>query len=366
MMGELILRNLLHRPMRTLIGAMGVAVEVALVILIVGLTSGLLTETAKRIEGIGADIMLQPPAASIIINFSGSPMPTKIGEKVAELKYVKDVAPALLQFNSTGAVETIWGIDKNTFRAVSNGFVFMEGHDMEGPDDLLVDDWAAKAKHLKVGDTYNVLNHDWHVVGIVEHGKGARLFVPLTTLQSLVGARDKASIFLVKCTRPEHTDDVMEEMRRLLPGYTVRPLKDFLSLMTSTNIPGLQSFINAMIALAVCIGLLVIFLTMYTTVIERTRDIGVLKSLGANHWFVIRALLSESAALCVLGVGAGVGLSYLVRAGFLWKFPTLSILITPDWIFRAALIALAGAVLGASYPAWLASRKDAVEALSYD
>src|SRR5213082_1460507 len=85
MMGELILRNLLHRPMRTLIGALGVAVEVALVILIVGLTSGLLTETAKRIEGIGADIMLQPPAASIIINFSGSPMPIKIGERVGEI-----------------------------------------------------------------------------------------------------------------------------------------------------------------------------------------------------------------------------------------------------------------------------------------
>src|SRR5439155_567629 len=101
----------------------------------------------------------------------------------------------------------------------------------------------------------------------------------------------------------------------------VRPLKDFLSLMTATNIPGLQSFISAMIALAVSIDLLVIFLTMYTTVIERTRDIGVLKSLGANHWFVIRSLLSESAALCVLGVGGGVGLSYLVRAGFLKPTP---------------------------------------------
>ncbi|PYT77441.1 MAG: ABC transporter permease [Acidobacteria bacterium] len=366
MMSELILRNLLHRPMRTLIALTGIGFEVMLIIIIVGLTSGLLTETAKRIEGIGADIMLQPPAASIIINFSGSPMPIKIGEKVAELKYVKAVAPALLQFNSSGAVETIWGIDKDSFRAVSGGFVFLAGHDLEGPDDLLVDDWAARAKNLKVGDTFNVLNHDWHVVGIVEHGKGARLFVPLTTLQNLVGAHDKASIFLVKCTRPEHTDDVMGEMRHLLPSYTVRPLKDFLSLMTATNIPGLESFISAMIALAVCIGLLVIFLTMYTTVLERTRDIGVLKSLGANHWFVIRSLLSETAALCVLGVGTGVGLSYLVRAGFLWKFPTLSILITTGWIFRAGLIALAGAMLGASYPAWMASHKDAVEALSYD
>jgi len=366
MMGEFILRNLFHRPVRTLIGVMAVAVEVALVVLIVGLTSGLLTETAKRIEGIGADIVLQPPAASIFLNFSGAPMPIKIGDKLRELKYVHAVAPALLQFNSAGGVDTIWGIDKDSFTAVSGGLVFQEGHDMEGPDDILVDDWAAKAKHLKVGDKFNILNHDWHVAGVFEHGKGARLFVPLSTLQDLVGAHDKASIFLVKCTRPEHTDDVIEDVHHALPGYTVRPLKEFMSLMTSTNIPGLQSFIDAMIALAVCIGLLVIFLTMYTTVIERTRDIGVLKSLGANRAFIIRALLTESAALCAFGIVAGVGLSYVVRAAFLAGFPTLSILITPEWILKAAAIALAGAVFGATYPAWLASRKDAVEALSYD
>jgi putative ABC transport system permease protein len=366
MMGELVFRNLLHRPLRTFIGVMAVAVEVALVVLIVGLTSGLLTETAKRIQGIGADVMLQPPAASIFLGFSGSPMPIKIGQKLQELKYVQAVAPALLQFNSSGGVEVIYGIDPESFRAVSGGFVFLHGHDMEGPDDLLVDDWEARAKNIKVGDTYSLLNHDWHVAAIIEHGKGARLFVPISTLQDLVGAHDKSSIFLLKCTRPEHTDDVMDEIRVVLPGYTVRPLRDFLSLMSSTNIPGLETFIHAMIALAISIGLLVIFLTMYTTVIERTRDIGVLKSIGANRAFIVRALLTESTVLCVLGIAAGVGLSYLVRAAFLAGFPTLSILITPAWVLRAGGIALVGAILGASYPAWMASRKDPVEALSYD
>jgi putative ABC transport system permease protein len=365
MMGELIARNLLHRPLRTLIGAVGIAVEVALVVLIVGLTSGLLSETAKRIEGIGADIMLQPPAASPILTFSGAPMPIKIGDKLAELKFVQSVAPVLFQFNTSG-VEIVYGIDPDSFRAVSGGFVFLYGHDLEGPDDILVDDVAAKVKNIKAGETFRIFEHDWRVAGIVEHGKGSRLFVPLVTLQELVGARDKASIFFLKCTRPEHTEDVMENIRHVLPGYTVRPLKEYLSLMSSTNIPGLETFINAMIMLAISIGLLVIFLTMYTTVIERTRDIGVLKSLGANQWFVIRALLSESAALCLLGIGAGVGLSYLVRAGFVWRFPSLTILITSGWILRASGIALMGALFGASYPAWLASRKDAVEALSYD
>jgi putative ABC transport system permease protein len=366
MMGEFVFRNLFHRPLRTVIGVFAIGVEVMLVVVIVGLTSGLLQETAKRIEGIGADIMVQAPAAQILIGFSGSPMPIKIADKLAELKFVQSVAPALLQFNTAGGVETVWGIDPKSFRDVSNGFVFLEGRDLQDPDDLLVDDWAAKAKKLKVGDTYELLNHKWTIVGIVEHGKAGRLFVPLTTLGDLVGAREKATIFLVKCTRPEHTDDVIAEIKDLLPNHPVRPLKEFMTLMNSTNIPGLQTFINAMIALAVSIGLLVIFLTMYTTVLERTRDIGVLKSLGASKLLIVRALLAETILLCFLGIAAGVGLSYLVRAGFLAAFPTLSILITPGWIIRAGLIALAGALFGASYPAWLASRKDAVQALSYD
>jgi putative ABC transport system permease protein len=368
MMGELIVRNLFHRPVRTIIGILAIAVEVALVVLIVGLTSGMLTETAKRIEGIGADIMLQPPAASIFLGFSGSPMPIKIADKLRDLKYVQAVAPALLQFNSNGGVEVVYGIDPDSFRAVSGGFVFLSGHDMQASDDVLVDDWAAKAKHLKVGDTYNLFNNDWRVAGIVEHGKGSRIFVPISTLQDLVGAHDKASIFLVKCTRPEHTEDVIEDLRRPenFPGYTIRPLKELMSLMTSTNIPGLQTFIDAMIALAVSIGLLVIFLTMYTTVIERTRDIGVLKSLGANSPFIVRALLLESALLCLFGIVAGIALSYGVRAAFVAIFPTLPMQITAPWLVRAGLIALVGTVLGASYPAWVASKKDAVEALTFD
>jgi putative ABC transport system permease protein len=366
MMGQFVWRNLFHRPVRTMIGVLAVAVEVALVIIIVGLTSGMLQETAKRIEGIGADVMVQPNSATNMFMFSGAPMPTKIADKILELRYVQYITPALLQFNTSGGVETIWGIDSVSFRQVSNGFVFLEGRDMAGPDDMLIDDWQAKAKHVKLGDTYPLLNHDWHVVGIVEHGKAGRIFVPIATLQALVGARDKASIFLVKCTRPDHTDDVMTEIKALLPTNKVQPVKEYMSLMTSTNIPALQTFIHAMIALAVSIGLLVIFLSMYTTVLERTRDIGVLKSLGASKGLIVRALLAETTLLCLLGILAGIGLSYALRAGFLKVFPTLSILITPEWVVKAGLIAIAGALIGASYPAWQASRKDAVEALAYD
>jgi putative ABC transport system permease protein len=366
MIKHMIMQNVLHRPVRTVISVIAVGVEVTLVLIIVGLTSGLLTDTARRIEGIGADIMVQPPSASVFMAFSGAPMPIRIQDKLAELKYVEHVAPVLLQFNSVGGLEIIYGIDPESFHAVSGGFVFHSGHNLENPDDILVDDWYARAKNVEAGQTLHILGHDFHVAGVVEHGKGARLFVALSTLQELSGARDKASVFFIKCDRPERTAAVMDEIRELLPRYEIRPLKDFLSLMTSSNLPGLQAFIDSMIALAVSIGFLVIFLSMYTTIKERTREIGVLKSLGASKAYIAEVILSETSLLCGLGIVVGVGMTFGVRAFFLKAFPTLTILITVGWILRVALIAIVGGLVGAAYPAWVASRKDPVEALAYE
>jgi putative ABC transport system permease protein len=365
MIRHMIVQNVLHRPLRTLITVLAVAIEVTLVIIVVGLTSGLLAESAKRIEGVGADIMVQPPSASVFMAFSGAPMPIAIAGKLEQLEYVQAVAPVLLQFNSTG-LEIVYGIEQNSFKAVTGGFVFHEGHDLEQPNDIIVDDVYSKSKHIKLGQTVRILDHEFHVVGIVEHGKGARLFVFMSTLQDMAGARDKASVFFIKCDRTDHTVAVMDEIRQLLPRYEIRPLKDFISLMTSSNLPGLGAFINVMIGIAVVIGFLVIFLSMYTTIIERTREIGVLKALGASKPYIVQIILSETTLLCLAGVVGGIGLSFAMRSIFIKLFPTLTILITAPWILRAGLIAVVGGLLGAAYPAWLASRKDPVEALAYE
>ena len=240
MIRQLVVNNVLHRPIRTIVSVIAVGVEVALVILIVGLTSGMLQETAKRIEGIGADIMLQPPSASVFLG---------VQRRAHAHQNCRQIARTPLRAGGRSGPVAVQLLRRcrhhlrnrpEIFRDVSGGFVFLEGHDMQGPDDILVDDWAAKAKHVTVGSTFRLLDHDFHVAGIVEHGKGARLFVPLATLQDLSGSRDKASVFFIKCTRADHTQAVMDEMRPLFPGYEIRPLKDFLTLMTSANLPGPQ------------------------------------------------------------------------------------------------------------------------------
>jgi putative ABC transport system permease protein len=121
-----------------------------------------------------------------------------------------------------------------------------------------------------------------------------------------------------------------------------------------------------MISIAVIVGFLVTFLSMYTTVIERTREIGVLKSLGASKSYIVRIILSETTLLCLVGSAAGVGLSFALRAIIHDLHPSLPIQITYSWTVRAGLIAIAGGLLGSCYPAWIASRKDPVEALAYE
>ncbi len=362
----MIVRNVMYRPVRTIITVLAVAIEVTLVVIVVGLTSGLLLDVAKRTEGVGADIMVQPPSASVFMAFSGAPMPISIAGKLKELEYVQAVAPVLVQFNSVNGLDVVYGIEQDTFRAVSGGFVLHEGTELQSANDILVDDVYARSKKVRVGQSLHILEHDFHVAGIVEHGKGARLFVLMSTLQEMSGARDKASIFFLKCDRSDHTAAAMDEIRQLLPRYEIRPLKDYISLMTSSTLPGLGAFINVMIGIAVGIGFLVIFLSMYTTIIERTREIGVLKSLGASKGYIVEIVFSETTLLCLAGVVSGIGLSFLLRTAFLKLFPSLTILITLKWILLAGLIAVLGGLLGACYPAWLASRKDPVEALAYE
>jgi putative ABC transport system permease protein len=310
--------------------------------------------------------MVQPQTTSLFLGFSGAPMPVQIAERIAEVPQVAAVAPVMVQASTSGGVTLIYGIEPESFAAVSGGFHYLAGGGLNSPDDVLVDDIYADSRGLQLGQTIELLNQSFRIAGIVEHGKGARIFLRLDRLQDLMGSVGKASIFFVKVIAPSQTNAVLQNLQRLLPNYQLRDMQEYVSLMVAGNIPGLSNFITVIIALAVSIGLLVIFVTMYSTMVERTREIGILKSMGASGRYIFRLVLRETALLTVLGIAAGIGMSYLVRGLVGLVFPTLPILITGEWMIRASLIALFASLCGASYPALRASKRDAVEALAYE
>ena len=202
-------------------------------------------------------------------------------------------------------------------------FQYLAGGPFQGPNDMIVDDLFAEQNHTKVGDHYDVLNQSFRVCGIVEHGKGARRYVPITTLQDLLGSEGKASMFFVKTDTPDNAETVVAEIKQI-PGmeqYVARSLAEYASLMTVANMPGLGPFIDIVIGISVIIGFIVIFQSMYTAVMERTREIGILKSLGATRFYIVNVVLRESFLLAVGGVLLGLVFTGLGSAAINYKFP---------------------------------------------
>ncbi|HET7750791.1 MAG TPA: FtsX-like permease family protein [Terriglobales bacterium] len=366
-MNKMIVANLLHRPIRSLISIIAVALEVILILLIVGLSMGMLNDARTRQEGIGADVMVTPPGSSFLSGITGAPVSVKVANVLRKLPHVVAVAPIITQLTTTGNVEVIYGIDLKNF-PLTGPFQYVAGGPFQGPDDALVDDYFADTNRVKVGDQILILNHSFHVRGIVEHGKGARKFVPMNTLQELVGASGKASMFYVKLDTPSNANLVVKEVKDVpgMQNYTVRSMSDYLSMMTPANLPGFNKFIAVVIGVAVTIGFIVIFQAMYAAVMERTREIGILKSLGASKLYIVNAILRETGLLACAGIGVGIAISFLARAIIRDRLPIVPMHITPDWIWRATIIALIGALAGALYPAVKAARKDPIDALAYE
>ena len=362
----MIIAGLKARPVRTSVSILAVALEVTLILVVVGLTSGISSETGKRTEGVGADILLQPPNSSLFLALSNTTMPVTLGDKLRELPGVKVVSPVQTLVNSSAGLEFIYGIDPETFNALGNGFIWHKGGLFKNADDVVVDDIYARAKNVTVGDKVELVGHTFKIAGIVEHGKGARLFISLPAAQSMTGNTGKASLFFIKINDPAQVQTVIGEVKKLLEGYGVIALKEYTALMMSNSMPALDAFISTVVFVALCIGVLVIFLSMYTTITERTREIGILRSLGASKQFIVTLIFQESAAVCLVGVVLGIGASFLIAKAVTMMFPTLIVLITPDWIGKATVFAVLSGVIGSLYPSLKAAKQDPVEALAYE
>ena len=368
MMNRMIVGNLLHRPLRSLISIVAVALEVTLILLIVGLSLGMLHDQRTRNAGIGADVIVLPPGSSFIAGLTGAPMPIKIGDVLGKLPHVEKVAPVVTQVSSAGTLEIIAGIDLPSYQSLSDGFHYLEGGPFQGPYEVLVDDLFAKSKHAKVGDAIEILNNKFRICGIVERGKGARKFVPISTLQDLIGAKDKATIFYLKLDNPANADTVVDEVKHVsgMERYMVNSMASYLAAMTTGNIPMLSTFIDVVVGISVFVGFLAIFQTMYTTVMERTREIGILKSMGASKLYIINVVLRETALLALAGIALGIVVSLAARVALAHRFPLLQVVVDGGWIVRSAVIGIAGAIAGALYPAYKAAQKDPIDALAYE
>lgn len=362
---RLVLENLKHRKTRTALSALSIGFQVTMILTVVGLSRGMLEDSIQRARGVNADIWVKPPGASLI-SFSSAGMDERLLEKYFRLQPHVAVATGSM-IHPIGGISTMAGIDIQGFTQLSGGFRYLEGGPFQGPDDLIIDEYYARQNNRKVGDNVKLANRDWRVCGVVEAGKLGRLFVPLRTLQEVTGNTNKLSQIFLKLDDSARTQEVIDGLKKDLEGYSINSLEELVSMFTVSNVPGLRAFIYVIIGLSVVIGFLVVSLTMYTTVLERTREIGILKALGAAPGDILGILIRETILLALVGWVTGLLLSF----GAHWILnqsvkANLQSVLTPDWWPLVLGIAVGASLLGALYPGLRAARQDAIEALAYE
>jgi len=335
-----------------------------MILTLVGVSYGTLDGTAQRARGVGADILFRPPGSSAIA-LSSAPMSDKIPALLMQEPHVTFATGTIVQ--PLSGFDSITGLDLGAFTRLNGGFHYLQGGPLVNDNDLIVDEYYAKQKHLRIGDELTLVNHDWKLAGIYEGGKLARICVKLPVLQALTGNPGHLSQIYVKVDDPSKAQAVVDALRVKYHGYQIYTLEEFTSLLSINSVGMLKSFIGVVIGIAVVVGFIVVFMAMYTAVLERTREIGILKAVGASSGLILNILFRETLLLALLGAVLGIVLTYGTQ--WLMKHVVPASLVQEtvySWWPIATGIAVVGALLGAIVPGIKAVQQDVTEALSYE
>jgi putative ABC transport system permease protein len=353
--------------MRSLLSILLIGVPVTLILCLVGLSHGFIEDSQKRQRGIGADILMRPKTSSFL-SLNGAPIPSEMVAFLAKQPHVK-MATGVVNVTVEGITLGATGINYEEFTQMSGGFQFHSGGAFQRPDDVIMDDYYANQTKARVGDTITMLNGKWHVCGIMESGKLSHIVVPVKTLQERLGNGGNVNQIYLKLDDAANTGAVIESLKKIpgLVDYPIFSMEEFTSLLNVNNIPALAGFIAVVMGIGVVIGFAVVCLSMYMAVLQRTREIGILKSLGASKSFILGIILSEAFFLGLGGTILGILMSYgaaaLIHA---LKPASLPMIIVYEWWPRTGAITVTGALLGALYPGLTAAAHDPIEALSYE
>ena len=366
LMDSLVLSNIVHRPARTAVSILGTAVGVLLIVFTVGLAHGVLRERGRRESNIGAQIMVRSSGS---LGFGGTApfmLPVSRAAEIPRIEGVRAATPigqALDRSDAGFGTRLIDGIEFDDYAKLT-AISIREGEKLTGGDQAIIDPVWQQQRNAAIGSTVQLFERPFKIVGVYEPPGGGRVKIPLSTLQDQEGAEGRASAILVAVNDPVQQDEVAARIRERFPDDQIIFTRDLPEIYAS-GVPALNVFIKVVVGVATAISMLVILLAMYTTVTERTRQIGILKALGMSKTGIAWVIEQEAILVSLLGVTVGVVFAFVARLGVM-RMTTLVVEIEPRWIAISFLVGIVGGSVGALYPALRAARQDAVEALSYE
>ena len=366
-MDNLIVNNIRQRPLRALVSVAGVALGVALVMLFTGLSRGMSNDLQRRSSNLRAEIIFTRPGGMELTSSTAN-LPVQYVEALAKVEGVESAVPVIRYVFQGGrgfGFEQVEGVDWAGL-AAQNGMSLLEGRAPAGLDEVVIDETKARNSGAGVGDSLNVFGgKPYRIVGVYTPEAGARVKMSLAAMQDALGSPEKCSYIFVKARAGADATDLARRIDRALPDNKIQFTRDLPMFNFERSIPFLGVFLRALVALSAVVSALVVMLAMYTTITERTREIGILKALGASRGYIVSTIEQEALVISLLGLAAGFAVSFAAKA-LIQRAYGLPFDYGWRWALVAAAIGLGGGLLGALYPAMRAASLDPVNALSYE
>lgn len=388
-------RNLSRRKLRTGLTVAGIAVGVALILVLLSLVAGVDVQVKSSIRSLGGvDITVYNStitnARQTFLLGSSAPLNESMINDIGRIPNVYAVSPQSTEVVSVnGTLAPIWGIDPATYDKVSTGLNIAQGRDISQNDNqaAVLGIGLQQLFNASLGDhvlvqgrpPYDSNDYALTVIGTYETGvtlTDRGIYVPIGVLQNLTESSGQVTSILVKVDDPNNIDAVSSEISGLFPDVRVVTISN-VAAQASQLLNTLTLFFAALGIVALVAGSFGVINTMLISVIERTREIGTLKAIGASQNTVLRMFMIEAVILGCLGaaVGAAVGSlsSFILAELSVRALPAvagratarISPILTPTNLLISMSLGLATGVLAGLYPAWRAARMKPVEALRH-
>jgi putative ABC transport system permease protein len=356
-------RNLIHEGGKLFLSIAGVAASLTLILLLMGFREGLYDTLTAYVNHLHADLIVAQSGVEGLSS-SDSAIPLDLHGIVAEMAQAEEAGHILLAdviFTQSEVKTPVMLVGYEPAAAFGSPWKLGQGRLLEADDEILVDSWLAKRTGIALDDRVDLLGGSFKVVGLTRETSSwmsPYIFVTLKAAGNLLGISGTVSYHLLRLPDGIDVEDAAQAIEKEVTGVdalTPQAIAQADQRVLSTI---MDTPINVMLFIGVVIGIAVIGLTAYTSIIDHLREYGVLMAVGASGLRLGRLVVSETLYRAVLGYLLGIGLSYVAAFVIMARWPQFNILIRPENIAQAGLLALVMSLIAALIPVRGLSRID--------
>ncbi len=378
---QLIVKNLRRRWARTVLTILGLAVAVTATTTLWNIAWGYADSAKEFYSDRGVDIVV---VRAGVANRLTSSLKSELAARLKTVPGVDDADGSLTEMVSVGKAILVGiplrGLDPSGFTIAM--LPISEGRSLQPSDHgvVLIGNGIAETLAKKPGDSLDVEGKQFQIAGVIQAGNpfdANCIIAPVGDVQSLMGRPQTISEFQVRAAKSVRDDAALQGVCRAIEalqddqhqplGLKAQPTHQFVSTATESKLGGASAW--AITIIVVVLSFASILNTMLMSVIERTKELGILRAVGWKRGRVLRMILGESAVISIAGAVVGSILSWLlIRILSVWPPTTL---LVPATISTAALVpgfavATIAGIAGAFYPAMHAASVPPIESLRYE